>query len=109
MRAQVVVPSFLVVALTSCATITVDGHRAFGRVNDVSAADIRSALAVDRAQTGWWDKTIYDIRVVNSSELWLYHRPSTENPSHDVLKRVGGSGESFPQRPRSYLMHTSLP
>lgn len=91
MRALVVLLcSFLTFTLTSCQTITVDGHRAFGRIHDVSADDIRAALAADRVQTSWWDKTVYDIRVVSSSELWLFKRPSTENPSHDVLRRVGG-------------------
>jgi hypothetical protein len=92
MHAFAVLPSgMLAIALTSCATITVDGHRAYGHVHDVSVADIHAALTADRVQTTWWDKTVYDIEVLSSTEMRLYHRPSTENPSHDVLKRVGGT------------------
>jgi hypothetical protein len=80
----------LALLLVGCATVIVDGHRAYGRIHDVSEADIRAALAADRVQTSWSDKTVYDIQVLSSSEMRLYHRPSTENPSHDLLRRIGG-------------------
>ena len=80
----------LTLALPSCATVTVDGHRAFGRVHDVSEGDIRAALEAEQRESTWANKTIYDIQVVSSTEMHLFHQPSTENPSHDVLKRVGG-------------------
>ena len=91
MRSSLVLSfALIVVILTSCATITVDGHRAFGRVHEVSEADIRAALAAEQRESTWADKTIYDIQVVSSAEMHLFHQPSSENPSHDVLRRVAG-------------------
>ena|SRR5438552_8780155 len=91
MRSFTVLPLTCIVAsLTSCATATVDGHRVFGRVQDVSEADIRAAIAAEHRQSTWADKTIYDIQVVSRDEMYLFHQPSSENPSHDVLKRVYG-------------------
>ena len=91
MRSAIVLPfAFIAAILTSCATVTVDGHRVFGRVHDVSEADIRAALAAEQREGSWADKTIYDIQVLSSTEMYLFHQPSSDNPSHDVAKRVGG-------------------
>jgi hypothetical protein len=76
--------------LASCATVHVDGHDVFGRVHDVSDADIRAALAAEQRESSWVDKTIYHIEVVSRDEMRLFHQPSRANRSHDVLKRVKG-------------------
>jgi hypothetical protein len=94
MRFSVVLPfALLLLALTSCVTVTpvtVDGHDVFGRVHDVSEADIRAAFAAVPRESTWANKTIYEIQVISSSEMHLFHQPVSENPSHDVMKRVGG-------------------
>jgi hypothetical protein len=80
----------VVAGFTSCATTTIDGHPVFGRVEDVSQADIRAALAAEQRESMWADKTIYHIKVISRDEMLLFHLPDRRNPSCDVLKRVHG-------------------
>jgi hypothetical protein len=67
--------------------MTIDDARAYGRVGDVSANEIRAAIAADRLHTT--DK-IYEIEVVSSNEIHVYHEQRTDAlVNYDIVKRVG--------------------
>jgi hypothetical protein len=76
------------ILLTSCASVSVSDTRAYGRVHDVSVADIHAAIDADRQHTA---EKIYEIEVVSADEMRLYHEPRTDaKASYDVIRRVHG-------------------
>jgi hypothetical protein len=61
--------------------------RVYGRLHDVSMADVRAAIDADRLHTK--DK-IYEIEAVSSNEMHLYHERRSNTLNYDIVKRVGG-------------------
>ena len=90
MRAQVFASFLLLITLTSCATDS--GAIRSGRVGDVSAEDIRAAIAVDRKEQSYtWQGKLTEIEVVNRNEIhlfWNYTR--RDYPGHHIVKRIHG-------------------
>jgi hypothetical protein len=64
----------------------IDDTRVYGRVHDVSLADIHAAIAEDRLHSK--DK-IYEIEIVSRDEIHLYHKHRWAKANYDIVKRVG--------------------
>jgi hypothetical protein len=73
--------------LVSCASVRIGDLRCSGRVNDVSVSDLHFAIEADRSHTS--DK-IYEIEVVSSREMHVYHDTRSRTINYDIIKRVGG-------------------
>src|SRR5205807_1989370 len=83
----VTVVAFLI---ASCATETFEGIPVYGRVHDVSPADLRTAVALVRSP-GTAYRQIYAIEVVSSSEIYLYHAPySPSVGEYNLVQRIRG-------------------
>ena len=74
-------------ALASCNTYRVEGTVTFGRVREVSEADIHAAIVAFHSQ--YSDITPGQIEVISRDEIQIYwHRVSSGRSS--IIKRVGG-------------------
>ena len=74
--------------VSGCASVTVGDARVYGRMHDVSTADIHAAIDADRAHTR---EKIYEIEVVSADEIRLYHERRTDaKASYDIIRRVHG-------------------
>ena len=70
--------------------------RAYGRIHDISVADIRAAIDADRAKHH--DK-IYEIEVVNADEVRLYLQRRVD-PDHMTADKPPGRPPSQLRRRR---------
>jgi hypothetical protein len=59
--------------VSSCATQRFDGIPHYGRVRDVSPADLRTAIALVRYSPHVAYRQIYAIEVASSNDIYLYH------------------------------------
>ena len=83
----------LLVSVTSCTTYS--GAILSGRVHDVSADDIRTAIAVDRAEQSTLQEKVTEIEIVSRNEIhvfWNYSR--RDYPGYHIIKRVRGKWRS---------------
>src|SRR5947208_13372233 len=75
--------------LSACAPVMIGDARAYGRVHDVSVADIHAAIDVDRRESQYAIKTIYEIEVISANEIHLFHERRTDaKAEYDIMKRV---------------------
>ncbi len=77
----------LACALFSCASLTVGDTRLSGQLKQVSVADIHSVIEADRPHS---KGRIYEIEVVSSEEVHIYHDTRTRTINYDVVRRVHG-------------------
>ncbi len=88
MRALVVLFMCAIVCdMTSCATVMLGETRVYGRIQDVSMADVQAAVDADRVHTS---EKIYEIEVLSASEMHLYHEHRADTLNYDIVKRVAG-------------------
>jgi hypothetical protein len=62
----------VITLLTSCNTFRVDGAPTFGRVHDVTVADIEAAIAAYRASPRDRKAPVGQIEVVGPNEIRIY-------------------------------------
>jgi hypothetical protein len=78
--------------LSACASAMIGDARAYGRIHDVSVADIHAAIDVDRRDSHYAIKTIYEIEVISADEIHLFHERRTDaKAEYDIMKRVRGT------------------
>ena len=69
------IPSLLLMAtavVTSCNTFRVAGAPTFGRVHDISVADIEAAVAAYKTAHVYEDTSVGQIEVISHDEVRLY-------------------------------------
>ncbi len=77
--------------VSSCATQTFEGIPLYGRVHDVSPADLLTAITLVRNKPGTAYRQIYAIEVVSSSDIHLYHaRYDGKVGEYNRMQRIGG-------------------
>ena len=74
-------------ALASCNTYRVEGAVTFGRVREVSEADIHAAIVAFHRQ--YADITPAQIEIVSHDEIQIYWHSAASGRS-SIVKRVGG-------------------
>jgi hypothetical protein len=88
MRSSIALPfAYMLLVLTSCATVRVDGYRVFGRVHEVSEADIRAAVVAFQGSHLYAPSIVGSIQVISHDEIRIYW-PASGN--YDVMKRIRG-------------------
>jgi hypothetical protein len=81
-----VIAAALTISFSSCMSLRVDGTWVYGTsVRSISAADVRAAIAADRA-ADHRPLPVYKIDVVSSSEMHIYH--DREDIVYCIVKRV---------------------
>jgi hypothetical protein len=77
--------------VSSCATQRFEGIPLYGRVHDVSPADLRTAIALVRYKPNTAYRQIYAIDVASSNDIHLYHAPYDGKVGlYNRVERIGG-------------------
>jgi hypothetical protein len=77
--------------LSSCATETFEGIPLYGRVHEVSAADLHTAIALIRYKPHTAYRQIYAIEATSSNDIHLYHAPYDGKVGlYNRVERIGG-------------------
>jgi len=77
--------------LSACTSVMIGDARAYGRIHDVSVAEIHAAIAVDQRDSHYADKKVYEIEVISADEIHLFHERRTDaRAEYDIMKRVNG-------------------
>jgi hypothetical protein len=77
--------------LSACASVMIGDARAYGRIRDVSIADIHAAIDVDHRESHYADKKVYEIKVISADEIHLFHERRTDaKAEYDIMKRING-------------------
>ena len=86
-----VIPAIAILFVSCSATLRVTGARTFGRTQDVTAADIQTAVAAFQASMAHGPARYGDIEVINHDEIRIYqdHAPS----NYHSMVRVKGEWE----------------
>ena len=71
----------------SCASVTVGDMRLSGQLKQVSVTDLNSVIEADRRHS---KRRIYEIEVVSSEEMHVYHDTRTRTINYDIVRRVHG-------------------
>jgi|SRR5437588_8768101 len=90
---KVLIALLLIVAcsVSSCSEMMIGDARVYGRVGDVSRADIEAAIAADRAAFRQGGFTVYEIQIANHDEIRIFHeRRTNAKASYSVVRRVRG-------------------
>jgi hypothetical protein len=74
--------------LASCNTFRVVGAPTFGRVHDISVADIEAAVATYKAAHIYEDTSVGQIQVISHDEVRLY--PEVGPGPYVTMRRVHG-------------------
>jgi len=77
----------LTCSLFSCASVTVGDIRLSGQLRRVSVADIQSVIEVDRLHS---TRRIYEIEVVSSEEIHIWHDTRGRTINVDIVRRTRG-------------------
>jgi hypothetical protein len=75
----------IAVCVSSCAQLTINDVRVHSLLGRPNSDDIRGVIAANPS-----GEKIYDIQVINRSEMHVFYHPISESSGYALVRRVNG-------------------